>query len=71
MRRERGGRRTEQAEAGGEDDERRPVVTGPTCVRKRFLECPQDGAIGACVRPSARYFALHAGLDGECFQADV
>src|SRR5439155_3111241 len=46
MRRERGGRRTEHAEAGGEDDERRPVVPSLTCVRKRFLECPQDGAIG-------------------------
>jgi hypothetical protein len=46
MRRERGGRRTEHAEAGGEDYERRPVVRGLTCVRKRFLECPQDGAIG-------------------------
>jgi hypothetical protein len=38
MRRERARRRTEHAEAGGEDDERRLLVPSFTCVRKRFRE---------------------------------
>jgi hypothetical protein len=39
-------RRTKHAEAGGEDDEGRPVVPSLSCFRKRFLECPQDDSIG-------------------------
>src|SRR5262249_16917968 len=64
-RRERGGRHTEDAEAGGEDDERRPIVPSLTCVRKRIRESPHDSAIGTGVPTYARAFARAGDLYGK------
>lgn len=65
------GRGAEFAEAGGEDDEGRPVVRCGAGVNERCLERGERGAIGASVRSPTPEFAGVGRLDRDGFQAGV
>ncbi len=61
----------EVTEAGGEDDEGRPVVRCGAGVHERCLERGERGAIGASVRSPTRGFAALCRLDRDGFQVGV
>jgi len=65
------GRGADFAEAGGEDDEGRPVVRCGAGVHERCLERGERGAIGVRVRSPTRGFTALCRLDRDGFQVGV